>query len=108
MYTQLKCPPDYRLWLETMYNLFGTKWCRIFSGPMWSYVSIAQSEAQSNESAITKEPSKVYILISRVIIKLLIQLFKALVNIPAISERTLQRSVEYGDFTIGTNIQVCL
>ncbi|XP_065905627.1 uncharacterized protein [Dysidea avara] len=84
---ELKCPPDYRLWLETMYNLFGTKWCRIFSGPMWSYVSIAQSEAQSNESAITKEPSK------------------ALVNIPAISERTLQRSVEYGDFTIGTNIQ---
>ena len=104
MYTQLKCPPDYRLWLETMYNLFGTKWCRIFSGPMWSYVSIAQS----NESAITKEPSKVYILISRVIIKLLIQLFKTLVNIPAISERTLRRNVEYGDFTIGTNIQVCL
>ena len=26
-----------------MYNLFGTKWCNIFAGPLWSYAPVAQA-----------------------------------------------------------------
>jgi len=40
--TQVSCPPDYQSWLETMYVLFGTKWLKIHSGPMWSHVSTEQ------------------------------------------------------------------
>ena len=29
------CPEDYRLWLESMYSLFGTKFVKFFNGPMW-------------------------------------------------------------------------
>ena len=41
-----------------MYVLFGTKWCHIFNGPLWSYCPISQlSESQQNTS--TMHPTKV-------------------------------------------------
>ena len=30
------CPEEYKDWLQTMYVLFGTKFSKIFCGPMWS------------------------------------------------------------------------
>lgn len=30
------------LWCETMVSLFGTKWSKIHSGPMWSVATMAQ------------------------------------------------------------------
>ena len=39
---QVSCPSDYRSWLETMYVLFGTKWCKLFTGPAWSHVPVGQ------------------------------------------------------------------
>ena len=58
MCIQLRCPPDYWLWLETMYNLFGTKCCHMFSGPMWGYEPIAQSN-EDQQSEIEKDPIKI-------------------------------------------------
>ena len=29
------CPKDYRLWLVTMYSLFGNKWLNLHGGPVW-------------------------------------------------------------------------
>ena len=39
---QVSCPKDYEQWLQTMYVLFGTKFSKIFRGPMWSCDSINQ------------------------------------------------------------------
>ena len=33
---QVFCPTEYEDWLQTMYVLFGTKFAKIFCGPMWS------------------------------------------------------------------------
>lgn len=41
---QVKCPPDYRARLQTLYILFGTKFSKIFSGPLWSHAPIMQAE----------------------------------------------------------------
>lgn len=43
-YLQMKCPPDYRVWLQTMYVLFGTKFAKIFGGPLWSHAPIMQTD----------------------------------------------------------------
>ena len=86
-----------------MYNLFGTKWCNIFAGPLWSYAPVAQA----NEHQTTmKMPSKV--CVSKLCSFNVYMIFKALVNVPALSERTIRRGVAASDFTLGTNIQVCM
>ena len=41
---QVFCPKEYADWLQTMYVLFGTKFSKIFCGPMWSYDVTNQSE----------------------------------------------------------------
>lgn len=43
-----RCPEDYRLWQESMYVLFGTKWCHMFNGPMWRVESTEQGSATSS------------------------------------------------------------
>ena len=50
---QISCPPDYRLWLQTMYVLFGTKWSKIFTGPLWSHVSVEQTTTAALHSRST-------------------------------------------------------
>lgn len=44
-FLQMKCPTDYRAWLQTMYVLFGTKFAKIFGGPLWSHAPIMQAES---------------------------------------------------------------
>ena len=34
---------DYRGWLQSMYILFGTKWSKLFCGPLWSNEQTGQS-----------------------------------------------------------------
>ena len=36
--SQISCPPDYRLWQQTMYCHFGQKWAKLHHGPLWSVV----------------------------------------------------------------------
>ncbi len=40
---KVRCPDDYRKWLVSMFTLFGTKWVKIFCGPMWKIMSTSQS-----------------------------------------------------------------
>ena len=44
-FLQVSCPIDYRLWLQSMYVLFGTKWLKLHCGPMLNYAPIMQSSA---------------------------------------------------------------
>ena len=41
---KVKCPPDYRSWLQTMYILFETKWAKIHTGPMLTYAPVMQKD----------------------------------------------------------------
>ena len=45
--------PDYRSWLQTMYVLFGTKWSKIFTGHLWSHVSVEQTTTAALHSRST-------------------------------------------------------
>lgn len=58
-YKQISCPSDYRQWLLTMYILFGTKWAKIFCGPMWSYVPIMQELREPATGLNTMSPVNV-------------------------------------------------
>ena len=44
LYIQIECPTDYKQWLVSMFSLFGTKFVRLFSGPMWSIAPTSQCE----------------------------------------------------------------
>lgn len=39
---QVCCPDDYRQWLVSMFSLFGTKFVKLYSGPMWRVDSTSQ------------------------------------------------------------------
>ena len=47
----ISCPKDYKLWCESMYGLFGTKWTKIHGGPMWSVEAVTQGGSQSLSSS---------------------------------------------------------
>lgn len=47
----LEAPPDYKSWYQSMYTLFGNKWAAMHNGPMWSYISNTDEEAESAPSA---------------------------------------------------------
>ena len=32
-------PHDYEMWCNTMFSLFGTKWCKIHAGSLWTRVA---------------------------------------------------------------------
>ena len=56
----MKCPPDYRSWLQTMYILFGTKWAKIHTGPMLTYAPILQKDESEGAADLnTLHPCKV-------------------------------------------------
>jgi hypothetical protein len=82
---KISCPPDYRMWLQSQYILFGSKFAKFFGGPMWSVESIMQSK-ETNPG--TRAPTD------------------ALVNVPSLSERTIRRDIERSDVAIGPQIQV--
>ena len=49
------CPADYKQWCETMYKLFGTKWSKIHTGPLWSTDQVSQSSVDNSTSRRTVE-----------------------------------------------------
>ncbi|XP_065893229.1 uncharacterized protein [Dysidea avara] len=80
---KIRCPPDYRSWQQTMYSHFGHKWLSLHCGPMWSIVSRQDSDSVA-QSQHTME---------------------ALVNIPAISNRTIRRDIATSKTTVDSRIQ---
>ena len=50
------CPEDYRLWLESMYSLFGTKFVKLFNGPMWK---VEPSEMNGDDISQSRDPVQV-------------------------------------------------
>ena len=101
---QLKCPPDYHSWLETIYNLFGTKWCNIFAGPLWSYAPVAQ--ANEHQTSM-KEPSKICASTVLYIPNLACD-FQNISQCSCSIRAHNMQSMAASDFTLGTNIQVCI
>jgi hypothetical protein len=77
------------MWLQTQYALFGTKWSKLFSGPMWAHEPIMQAEGHSEINSLNPlHPTN------------------ALVNVPALSKRTLRRDIEKNAVSTGPEIQI--
>ncbi|XP_065893244.1 uncharacterized protein [Dysidea avara] len=81
------CPSDYRSWLETMYVLFGTKWFKIFSGPLWSH-GHSEKVTAAHKNGTHSDPTEAFL------------------NVPALSDRTIRRDIAASDFTTGPDIQM--
>lgn len=45
---KVECPTDYLKWLESMYSLFGSKWCKLHRGPGWAYEATEQGPRPSH------------------------------------------------------------
>lgn len=54
LYLQINCPDDYRQWLVSMFSLFGTKFIKLYSGPMWRIETTSQDHqvSSSNKSPV--------------------------------------------------------
>lgn len=61
---QVHCPDDYRAWLQSMYTLFGTKWAKLYCGPLLSYAPIMQAPDTGPASTDTLHPTKVSIALN--------------------------------------------
>lgn len=58
---QVHCPDDYRQWLVSMFSLFGTKFVKLYCGPMWRVETTSQ-EQQVHKSR-DKQPTQVCTLL---------------------------------------------
>ncbi|XP_065914473.1 uncharacterized protein [Dysidea avara] len=92
---QVTCPPDYRLWQQTMYSQFGQKWSRLQQGPMWNVVFSAQASEVGEGIPSDVDPEDSHCRST----------MKALVNIPAISDRSLRRDIASSNIHLGSQIQ---
>ena len=52
MCIQIHCPDDYRNWLGSMFSLFGTKFVKLYSGPMWRVETTLQDQAVPAENKV--------------------------------------------------------
>ena len=59
---QVHCPDDYRQWLVSMFNLFGTKFVKLYSGPMWRVETTSQEEQTPLSSS--KNPIEVCVFLT--------------------------------------------
>ena len=73
----MQCPDDYRLWLQTMYALFGTKWAKIYCGPMWS---VAQTDSVATRSRNKLQPTEVQIQVHMKVLTMIIMLLSSLLG----------------------------
>ncbi|XP_065887166.1 uncharacterized protein [Dysidea avara] len=87
-HTQISCPPDYRSWQQSMYCQFGQKWTKLLRGPMWSVVFSGQSSEEAENNSHSQST------------------MKALVNIPALSDRTMRRDIESSNIHLNSQIQI--
>jgi len=52
---QICCPTDYRQWLVSMFSFFGTKFVKLYSGPMWRVETTAQDRQVLSTSKLAVE-----------------------------------------------------
>ena len=109
MTIQLKCPSDYSEWLQSMYSQFGTKWCKLHRGPGWSYEATEQGARPAAEGLDPLSVSYISLSYSAHIVLLgnyHLCTNQARVNVPAPSDRTIQRAIASCDFEVTADIQV--
>ena len=97
-----------------MFCLFGTKWVKLFSGPMWSVSQSSQttSDVRATSRAIPTQvlchncifPNPYFLLNLSILLLYVCQ--KARVNIPGLSERTLERYIASSGISMGSEVQV--
>ena len=51
------------LFLESMYNLLGAKWLKLYSGPMWAFEPVVQTTAAEHSAAIDSQQRPVNVCI---------------------------------------------
>lgn len=56
---QIRCPDDYRQWLVSMFSLFGTKFVKLYCGPMWRVETTSQDSDKTPSSS--KSPVEVHV-----------------------------------------------
>ena len=86
-----------------MYCHFGQKWLRLHRGPMWSVVSSQNPDSVANnqhtmEVSTNALTCKIHICLA--------SCTQALVNIPAISDRSIRYDLAASKTTIDPQIQV--
>lgn len=104
---KVRYPDDYRKWLVSMFTLFGTKWVKIFCGPMWKIMSTSQSVPEPRHGGL--DPLEVLFIELRcynMYTSCFSLLLQARVNVPGLSERTLERDIVSSGISLGSEVQV--
>lgn len=52
---EICCPTDYRQWLVSMFSLFGTKFVKLYNGPMWRIETTTQDQQALSTSKLSVE-----------------------------------------------------
>ena len=100
-----------------MYCLFGTKWCKLHLGPLWSIEPTMQQteDATNPRTSQSRQINDVSCLPHDVKVCGSYNLYKhdrlydirpMHINIPGLHERTLRRDISSSVFTTGAGIQV--
>ncbi len=59
LFMYFQCPDDYRQWLVSMFSLFGTKFVKMFNGPMWKVEQTMQSGSVTLSTLGVHDPMRV-------------------------------------------------
>lgn len=59
LFMYFQCPDDYRQWLVSMFSLFGTKFVKMFNGPMWKVEQTMQSGSVTFSTLGVHDPMRV-------------------------------------------------
>ena len=63
-----------------MYALFGTKWAKIYCGPMWSVAPIMQTDSVATRSGNKLQPTEVQIQVHMKVLTMIIMLLSSLLG----------------------------
>lgn len=102
---QIRCPDDYRQWLVSMFSLFGTKWVKLFCGPMWKVESMTQCASLPVSPGLL-DPMQVCYDVDFFCSSFTTIHTQARVNVPGLSERQLERDIVGSEMSTGSEIQV--
>lgn len=94
------------MWQQTMYCQFGQKWSKLHHGPMWTAASSSQGLSSSHSTTMDIEAVSSLVFYQYYINFNAYACIQALVNIPAVSERTIRRDLEASKVTLTSEIQV--
>ena len=97
---------DYCQWLQTMYCKFGEKLIKLHHGPMWCATRAEQDFQGASGTVVCKQRTMEvwkYSLLLQYVYMVHVQ---ALVNVPAISERSIRSDIATCKMTLDSQIQV--